>query len=40
MGLSGLPSMFCKFPVGSLVKADVYWLQPHTNILSEPTEKA
>ena len=26
MGLSGLPSMFCKFPVGSLVKADVYWL--------------
>ena len=26
MGVSGLPSMFGKFPVGSLVKTDVYWL--------------
>ena len=26
MGVSGLPSMLGKFPVGSLVKTDVYWL--------------
>ena len=26
MGVTGLHSKFCKFPVGSLVKTDVYWL--------------